>query len=182
VRVARRAWWTMIVLLTVAAVAAGVIAIWQLSAGGADQNSSTAISSTRTSPVAMNPADDADARAAILGEVKADAPKLLTYTPENVEASLTAAAALTTGSFKDWYSKFIHDQVIPSAQQKKITQTAEVLAAGVVSLTDQKAVLLVYVNKTTTEADQPPKRQATTIRVGMRKDSGDWRIEAFDPL
>ena len=130
----------------------------------------------------VNPADQADKRNAVLGLVKTDVPKILSYTPENVESVLTDAISLTTGQFRDSYGKFIHEVVIPGAQEKRISAVATVPAAGIESLTDAKATALAFVNTTITAGDEQPVNRASSVRIGLVKIDDKWLIEAFVPV
>jgi Mce-associated membrane protein len=163
---ARRAmWWSLIVGLVLAIVATATIGVWQAVNGRELDN-----------------ADSAAARQAVLDTVRSAVPKLLSYTPDNVEATVNSAKSLLTGSFRDSYSNLIDSVVIPGAKQKNITAVAQVPAASVESLTSDKASMIVFVNQQVTVPPAAPTTTASSIRVGLQKINGAWLIDAFDPL
>lgn len=107
---------------------------------------------------------------------------LLSYKPDTVEKDLTAATGLLTGQFRDAYSSLTRDVVIPGSTQQGISATAAVPAAAVVSATPSKAVVLVFVNQTTTIGTSPPTDTASTVRVALDNVDGRWLIAQFDPI
>jgi Mce-associated membrane protein len=163
---ARRArWWILIVGLILAIAAAATFGGWQAVKGRKLDN---AVSAT--------------ARQTVLDTTRSAVVKLLSYTPDNVEATLNAATSLLTGDFRDSYSKLTHDVVIPGAKQKNITVVAQVPAVSVESLTTDKASTIVFVNQTSTVPPDAPTNTASTVRVGLQKINGAWLIDAFDPI
>jgi Mce-associated membrane protein len=127
--------------------------------------------------------DDSQRAAAQSVQAATDATiALLSYKPDSVAAELGAARERTTGSFRDAYSSLTHDVVIPGAQQKKITATATVPAAGSISATATHAVVMVFVNQTVTIAGGPPSSTASTVRVTLDKSGAQWLVAGFDPI
>ncbi|MDT5347754.1 MAG: Mce-associated rane protein [Mycobacterium sp.] len=164
-RARRATWWTLIVGLVLAIAATAALGGWQAVKGRKLDN-----------------AVSAAARQTVLDTSRSTAVKLLSYKPDTVEADLNAAASLLTGNFRESYSKLTHDVVIPGAKQKNITAVAQVPAAGVESLTTDKASTIVFVNQTVTVPPDAPTNTASSIRVGLRKINGAWFIDAFDPI
>jgi Mce-associated membrane protein len=107
---------------------------------------------------------------------------MLSYSPGSVEQDLGAARGLLTGDFLDAYSKLTHDVVIPGAKEKAITAKATVPAAASVSATEGHAVVIVFVDQTTTIGSDPPSDSASAVRVTLDKRGGAWLISAFDPV
>ena len=83
-RARRATWWTLIVALVLAIAATATLGGWQAVKGRELDN-----------------ADSAAARQTVLDTVRSAVPKLLSYTPDNVEATLNAAKSLLTGQFRD---------------------------------------------------------------------------------
>src|SRR6202011_2837803 len=81
---------------------------------------------------------------------------MLSYRPDTVDQNLDAARDRMTGSFRDSYSSLTHDVVIPGAKQRQISAVATVPAAASVSATQTHAVVLLYVNQTTTMGSDSP--------------------------
>lgn len=107
---------------------------------------------------------------------------ILSYRPETADKDLSAASDRLTGTFRDSYTSLIHDVVIPGAKQNNITAVATVPAAASVSATRQHAVVLVFVNQTTTIGDAPPTGSASSVRVTLDKVADRWLISDFTPV
>jgi Mce-associated membrane protein len=107
---------------------------------------------------------------------------LLSYTPANVDKQLMAARDLLTGDFQNAYTGLTNDVVIPGAKQQQITAVATVPAASSVSATANHAVVLVFVNQTTTVGSSAPSALASTVRVTLDRVNGRWLISQFDPV
>jgi Mce-associated membrane protein len=107
---------------------------------------------------------------------------LLSYKPDTVQHDLEAAKSKLTGNFLDAYTKLTHDVVIPGAQQKQISAVAAVPAAASTSATADHAVVLLFVNQTTTIGTSGPSNTASTVRVTLDKIDNRWLIAQFDPI
>lgn len=107
---------------------------------------------------------------------------LLSYRPDTVEADLSAASDHLTGAFRDTYGELTADVVIPGARQRLITAVATVPAAAVVTADVNRAVILAFVNQTTTIGDGAPADTASSVRVTLDKIGDAWFISGFDPV
>lgn len=107
---------------------------------------------------------------------------LLGYRPDTVENDLTAARDRLTGAFRDSYTSLTEQVVIPGAQQKLITAIAKVPAAALVSATTTHAVVLLFVDQTTTIGNGSPSDTASSVRVTLDKINNKWLISGFDPV
>jgi Mce-associated membrane protein len=107
---------------------------------------------------------------------------LLSYKPETVEKDLDAARDRLTGTFKDSYTQLTHDVVIPGAKQKHITAVATVPAVASVKATPNHAVVLLYVNQTTSIGTDTPSDSVSTVRVALDNIHGRWLVSEFDPI
>jgi Mce-associated membrane protein len=107
---------------------------------------------------------------------------ILSYQADTADKDLGAAIGRLTGSFKDSYSSLIHDVVIPGAKQKQISAKANVPAAASVSASANHAVVLVFVNQSTTIGNDPPTSTASSVRVTLDKVQNRWLIAQFDPV
>jgi Mce-associated membrane protein len=164
-RARRATWWIQIVGLVLAVVAAAALGGWQAVKGRELDN-----------------ADSAAARQTVLDTVRSAVPKLLSYTPDNVDTTLNATKSLLTGNFRDSYSSLVDSVVIPEAKQKNITAVAQVPAAAVESLTTDKASMIVFINQQVTVPPAAPTTTASSVRVGLQKINGAWLIDAFDAI
>jgi len=107
---------------------------------------------------------------------------LLTYDPDTAAQELSAARDRLTGSFKNSYTTYTHQVVIPEAGQKHITSVANVPAVASVSATTNHAVVVLFVNQTFLHDADPPTSTATTVRVTLDKVGKQWLISDFTPL
>ena len=107
---------------------------------------------------------------------------LLSYRPDTVEKDLGAARDRLTGSFRDSYTKLTHDVVIPGAKQRKISTVIDVPAVASISANADHAVVLVFVNQTTTIGTDAPTATASSVRVTMEKIGAHWLISDFTPV
>lgn len=107
---------------------------------------------------------------------------MLSYQPDTVDKDLSTARDRMTGDFRNEFTSLINDLVIPGAKQKRISSVATVPAAASVSASGSHAVVLLFVNQTTTIGADPPSDTASAVRVTLDKIHGKWLISQFDPL
>lgn len=107
---------------------------------------------------------------------------LLSYTPADVRKQLVEARDLLTGQFRDAYTGLTNDVVIPGAVQQQITTVATVPAASSVSATAEHAVVLVFVNQSTTVGRGARTDLTSSIRMTLDKIDGRWLVSQFDPV
>ncbi|WP_243858338.1 hypothetical protein [Mycobacterium sp. DL440] len=107
---------------------------------------------------------------------------LLSYKPDSVEHDLASARDLLTGDFRDSYTQLTEDVVIPGSKQKQITAVATIPAAASVSASPNHAVVLVFVNQTTTVGQDRPTDSASSVRVTLDKVGDRWLVSGFDPV
>lgn len=126
--------------------------------------------------------DDAAARRAI--QAASDgAVASLSYSTDSMDRDFANAKAHLTGEFLAYYDTFTKQIVTPALQQKQITQTAAVVRAAVSELHPNAAVVLVFLNETTTTKDKPqPLITPSSVRITLTKVSGTWLISKLDPL
>jgi Mce-associated membrane protein len=126
----------------------------------------------------------ADHAAAIeaTGAARASTIALLSYHPETVDKELVAARDRLSGAFRDSYTSLTNDVVIPGAKQKHISAVVAVPAAAAVSATSSHAVVLVFVDQTTTIGDEPPTDTTSSVKVTLDKVGARWLITDFRPV
>lgn len=107
---------------------------------------------------------------------------MLSYQYDTADEDLLAASDWLTGEFKDAYTTLVTDVVIPGAQEQQISAVSSVPAAAPVSVTDNAAVVVVFVNQTTTVGNNPPTDLASTVRVTLDKVDDRWLISKFEPI
>nr|WP_236055261.1 twin-arginine translocation pathway signal [Mycobacterium sp. SM1] len=108
---------------------------------------------------------------------------LLSYSPENLDRDFATAKSHLTGDFLAYYNKFSEQVVAPAAREKHIATTARVVRAAVSELHPDSAVVLVFLDQTTTSKENPaPVVTASGVRVALTKVRGFWLIAQFDPV
>ena len=107
---------------------------------------------------------------------------ILSYKPETVDQDLKAAADRLAEPFRQQYSQLVNDVVAPGAKQQHISAVATVPAAASVSATGKQAVVLVFVDQTTTIGTDAPTQSTSSVRVSLDKVDGRWLITQFDPV
>jgi Mce-associated membrane protein len=107
---------------------------------------------------------------------------ILSYKPETVDRDLKAAADRLAEPFRQQYTQLVNDVVAPGAKQQHISAVATVPAAASVSATGKQAVVLVFVDQTTTIGTDAPTQSTSSVRVSLDKVDGRWLISQFDPV
>jgi Mce-associated membrane protein len=126
-----------------------------------------------------------ESRAAADASVKAASEStvaILSYKPETVDHDLKAAADRLAEPFRQQYTQLVNDVVAPGSKQQHITALATVPAAASVSATGKQAVVLVFVDQTTTVGNDAPTQSTSSVRVSLEKVDGRWLISQFDPV
>jgi Mce-associated membrane protein len=108
---------------------------------------------------------------------------LLSYSPESLDKDFAAAKSHLTGDFLSYYTQFTEQIVTPAAKQKSVKTSAAVVRAAVSELHPDSAVVLVFINQTTTSKENPDGSfAASAVKVGLKKINDTWLISAFDPV
>jgi Mce-associated membrane protein len=122
------------------------------------------------------------ARAESVQEAKASATALLSFTPDTIEKDVQTARDRLTGGFRETYIQVTREVLIPNAKEKHVTASATVPAAASVSVTENHAVVLVFVDQTVTIGASRPKNATSSVRVTLDKLGERWMISGFDPV
>lgn len=107
---------------------------------------------------------------------------ILSYRSDTVDRDLSAATDRLTGGFREQYKQLVGDVVAPGAKQQHITAVATVPAAASVSASQDHAVVMVFVDQTTTIGNDAPTQTTSSVRVTLDKVRGRWLISQFDPV
>jgi Mce-associated membrane protein len=108
---------------------------------------------------------------------------LLSYSPESLDKDFTAAKSHLSGDFLSYYSQFTEQIVAPAAREKSLKTSAHVMGAAVSELHPDSAVVLVFVDQSTTSKDKPdPSMSSSSVLVSMTRVNGNWLITKFDPV
>jgi Mce-associated membrane protein len=126
--------------------------------------------------------DDAAARRAVQAASEG-AVAALSYSSENMDHDFARARSHLTGDFLAYYDKFTKEIVIPTVREKHLAQTAAVVRAAVSELGPESAVVLVFLNETTTGKDKPqPLITPSSVKITLTKVRGSWLISKLDPV
>lgn len=125
--------------------------------------------------------DDATARGAV--QAASDgAVAVLSYSYDHLNRDFNNAKSHLSGDFLAYYRKFSDDVVGPTAQQGQLTATAKVIRAAVSELHPDSAIVLVFVDQTTTSVQKKdPEKTQSAVLVTLKKVDGSWLIAKFDP-
>lgn len=107
---------------------------------------------------------------------------MLSYRPDTVDSATADAADRLTGTFRDEYTQLIKDVVAPGAKQQHISTAVQVPAAASVNATANHAVVLLFVDQSTTISNGPPTTTASSVRLTLDKVGGRWFVSGFDPV
>jgi Mce-associated membrane protein len=126
--------------------------------------------------------DDAAARRAIQA-ASGGAVAVLSYSSDSLDRDFANAKSRLTGDFLAYYNKFSQDIVAPAVRGKQLTQTASVVRGAVSELHPDSAVVLMFLNETTTEKGKPqPLTTPSSVRITLTKVNGSWLISKLDPF
>lgn len=124
---------------------------------------------------------DGSTRAVVIKVARDGTVALLSYEPDTVRRQLNDARKLLTTPFLDEYTT-LTKSVIPGAEQRHISAATSVPAAAAVSVEENHAVVLVFVDQTVRVGDQPPTSTPTSARVTLERLGGQWLIAKFEPV
>ncbi|GAB7142805.1 hypothetical protein [Mycobacterium riyadhense] len=108
---------------------------------------------------------------------------LLSYSPDTLDKDFATAKSHLSGDFLSYYDQFTQQIVAPAAKQKSLKTTAHVMRAAISELHPHSAVVLVFVDQSTTSKDNPnPTMAASSVLVHMALVDGKWLITKFTPV
>ena len=128
-------------------------------------------------------ADDVvDARDNAVAVAERAAAALLSYDHRTVAQDLAAGTAYATGDFLAEY-RAATDGLAEQAQRGEVVVAARVLSTAVVEGDDDRVVVLVFADQSTTRKDAPePRLDQVRLRLTMLPVEGSWRIAELDRL
>ena len=127
----------------------------------------------------------ADAMARVPALARTDAARILSYDYRHIQADADAATRVITGGYRDQYRQSMDQLIIPQAQQVHAVVQAEVLNAGVSSVSDdgRQVVVLVYANQTVTNTRITGSRvDQVRVRLTMVRVGDGWKVSRVDSL
>lgn len=112
-----------------------------------------------------------------------DAEHILSYDYRTLDTNFQQSVALTTGGFRTQYQQTTSQLVRPQALKEKVIVQASTRDAGLISASDNNAVVLVFVDRITTKAgQQKPTFNQDRVRMTMTKVNGKWLVSKLDAL
>jgi Mce-associated membrane protein len=121
-------------------------------------------------------------RNAAMGAASDAVGHVLSYSYKTFDADRKAARALIAGKVAQDYDKTM-DQVAAQTTQLKLTLKANVLSVGIISITEHRAKVLVFVNTITTrEGAKNQQFNQSRLVLDLRRKDGDWTVFGMDPV
>jgi Mce-associated membrane protein len=108
---------------------------------------------------------------------------VLSYSSDTLDQDFAAARSHLGGEFLSYYKQFTAQVVAPAAKLKSLKTTAHVAGAAVSELHPDSAVVLVFVDQTTSIKDNPlPSLAVSSVLLNMTRINGNWLITKFAPI
>ncbi|GGF37458.1 hypothetical protein GCM10011519_08760 [Marmoricola endophyticus] len=137
----------------------------------------------RSVPAAQNDAlVDSASTAKVEAEVSQALTQVLSYDYTDPAPTEASAKQLLQGDARTQYDE-LFTELQKRAAGQKLTLTAKVRTAGVESLSDDSAKLLVFLDQTSTRAtDNQSNVAAAQVAITARDVDGTWKITGLRPL
>ncbi len=108
---------------------------------------------------------------------------LLSYDHRHLDRDFARARDVLTGSFADDYAQTTERVVRPTAEKVKAVVTADVVSSSVVRASENRVVLLLFVDQTTTSTRlEGPKVDLNRVRMTLSRTGGQWLVSGVDAL
>ena len=108
---------------------------------------------------------------------------LLSYDHRHLDRDFARAEKVLTGRFADDYAQTTEKVVRPTAEQVKAVVTAEVVSSSVVRASENRVVLLLFVDQTTTSTRlEGPKVDLNRVRMTLSRTGAGWLVSGVDAL
>lgn len=121
---------------------------------------------------------DSAATDQVIGDVSSALSQIFAYTPDGTDATEQAARTVLAGSAATQYQA-LFAQIKQNVATQQLTLTTRVVRAGVVSLTADRARLLVFLDQTAQRAGSTATSAAAQLSVTAEQKNGHWRITAL---
>ena len=126
--------------------------------------------------------DVASARDDAVSVAERAAAAVLSYDHRTVERDVQAGSAYATGEFLEEYRAATAD-LAAQAKRGQVVVAARVLSTAVVEGDEDRVVVLLFADQSTTRADAPePRLDQVRLRLTMLPVDGSWRISGLDRL
>lgn len=122
------------------------------------------------------------ARTAVLSAASQSTQRVLTYSWESLDDDIASAQAVTTGEMREQYDDTMDGIKAQTVKNEAIVE-ATVVSASVISVTEQDAKVLLFVNQSTVGKHlEQPRVDLNRVVVTLQRDTGDWLIAELDAL
>jgi Mce-associated membrane protein len=111
----------------------------------------------------------------VIGDVSSGLSQIFAYTPDDTAATEQAARTVLAGTAATQYQA-LFAQIKQNVATQQLTLTTRVVRAGVVSLTGDRAHLLVFLDQTAQRAGSTATTAAAQLSVTAEQKNGHWRI------
>ncbi len=126
---------------------------------------------------------DPDTAKAVIRAASDGTAALLSYSPETLDQDFAAARSHLAGDFLSYYNQFTEQIVAPAAKQNSLKTTASVKSAAVSELRPDSAVVLVFIDQSTTSKGSPnPTTTGSSALVSMTRVKDTWLITKMEPV
>ncbi|WP_202233343.1 nuclear transport factor 2 family protein [Actinacidiphila reveromycinica] len=114
----------------------------------------------------------------VIGDVSSALSEIFAYTPDGTDATEQAARSVLAGGAATQYQA-LFAQIKQNVAAQQLTLTTRVVRAGVVTLTGDRARLLVFLDQTAQRAGSTATSAAAQLSVTAEQMNGRWRITAL---
>jgi Mce-associated membrane protein len=123
------------------------------------------------------------ARENAIGAATSGVATVLSYDYRHLSADFKKAEGLLTAQFRKKYDKTTAAAVEPLAAKYKAVSSAQITAAGTVSIGVDRVVVLVFASQTVTNSQlSAPRLDRSRINVTMVRQGDRWLIGAMSPI
>lgn len=110
-------------------------------------------------------------------------PKLLSYDFDTVAEHFADMQNNLGGDFRRQFEEVGRTVIVPSARERQVVTTAEVIESSVVDADADNTELLLFVNQSTTSSESPEtKLDGSRVRVHVERSDGRWLITSLTPV
>jgi Mce-associated membrane protein len=123
------------------------------------------------------------ARENALAAATSSAATVLSYDYRHLATDFKKAENLLTPRFRKHYDETTAKAVEPLAAKYKAISSADITAAGTVSVGVDRVVVLVFVQQTATNSQlSAPRLDRSRVNVTMVRDGDRWLIDGMSPI
>lgn len=117
------------------------------------------------------------ARSDAVRSAKTLVPTVLSYDYRRIDADFAEAKASTTGRFATEYAGVVDGSLRQVATKDKVVSKASVTGSSLVTATEDRAVVLLFVTQSTTRAGaKVPTISTSRVQANLALREGDWLV------